>query len=194
MSTSSRRDRTRAAVLDAAWQRLSKPDDPARLEDIAADAGVTRQSVYLHFGSRGGLLVALVTHIDESLGLVAQLEKIRASADPVEALEATLRLAASYEPRIHGVAMALTRLAPSDPDAAAALEDRMGKRREGFVELLRAIDQQGRLAEGWSARQVADILWVASAPSSYEHLVTERGWSLKAYERWLLHLGRSFLV
>jgi len=191
---SSKRERTRQKILEAAWARLAKPNDPARLEDIAADAGVTRQSVYLHFGSRGGLLTALVVHMDEAHDLAAQIAQINACPDPVEALELTLRLSASYEPKIHGVALALTRLAPSDPDAAAALEDRMRLRRAGFTEILRRIDERGKLAPDWTVRQVADVLWEATAPSSFEHLVVERGWSVKTFERWLLHLGRSFLA
>lgn len=191
---SKKRDRTRLAILQAAWDRLAKPNDPARLEDIAADAGVTRQTVYLHFGSRGGLLTALVAHMDELHDLGAQVAEIQAIADPVEALERILGFAASFEPKIHGVAMALTRLAPSDPDAAAALEDRMRLRRAGYAEMLRRIDEAGRLSPAWTARQVADILWEATAPSSFEHLVVERGWSIKTFERWLVHLARSFLV
>jgi len=191
---SKKRDRTRLAILKAAWDRLAKPNDPARLEDIAADAGVTRQSVYLHFGSRGGLLTALVEHMDEVHDLAAQIEQIRTCPDPVQALELVLSLSATYEPKIHGVALALTRLAPSDPDAAAALEDRMRLRRAGLTEILRRLEESGKLDPDWTVRQVADVLWEASLPTSFEHLVVERGWSVKTFERWLLHLGRSFLV
>jgi len=190
---SSKRDRTRTKILQAAWDRLARPNDPARLEDIAADAGVTRQTVYLHFASRSGLLTALVGYMDEVHDLGAQLDAIRACTDPVEALERSLKLTASYEPKIHGVALALTRLAPSDPDAAAALDDRMKLRRAGLVELLGALEDQRKLRAGWTVRQIADVLWEASAPSSYEHLVVERGWSVKTFERWLLHLSHSFL-
>lgn len=191
---SSRRERTRLAILDAAWKRLSIPGDPARLEDVASDAGVSRQSVYLHFGTRGALLVALVQHMDESLGLLARIAEIKRCPDPVLALEKTLSLAAHYQPRIHGVAMALATLALTDADARSAFEDRMDVRRKGYVEVVRALKREGRLARGWSVEHVADALWEASAPSSYHHLVVERGWSVDAFERWLVHVGRSFIV
>jgi AcrR family transcriptional regulator len=191
---SSRSDRTRLAILEAAGKRLSIPGDPARLEDIAGDAGVTRQSVYLHFGTRGALLIALARQGDETLGLTDRIAEIRACPDPVEALSMLLRLIVMHEPRIHGQAMAAARLAPTDPDVAAALEDRMQHRREQLSWVLRAIKRSNLLAPGWSVRQVADLLWEASAPSSYHHLVVERGWSPEAFERWLFHLGRSFLV
>ena len=69
----------------------------------------------------------------------------------------------------------------------------MKLRRSGLVEILGVIEDQGKLGSGWTVRQIADVLWEASAPSSYEHLVVERGWSSKTYERWLLHLAHSFL-
>jgi hypothetical protein len=57
---------------------------------------------------------------------------------------------------------------------------------------LDGLDDAGRLDPAWTARQVSDVLWAASAPVSYELLVVERGWSAKAFERWLIHLARSF--
>ncbi|HUQ05916.1 MAG TPA: TetR/AcrR family transcriptional regulator [Kofleriaceae bacterium] len=191
---SSKRERTRLTILQAAWDRLSKPDDPARLEDIAADADVTRQSVYLHFGSRTGLLIALVDHMDEVLELNKRIAELRALTDPVVAFEQTLRLMATYEPKIHGVAMALFRLAPTDADAAAALDDRMKLRLRGVTDVLRAVEEQGKLSPDWTAKQAAEACWEAGHPASYELLVVERGWSVKTYERWLWHLGRSLLA
>lgn len=193
MSTSSSGGQTRWSILEAAWKRLSRPGDAARLEDIASDAGVTRQSLHLHFGTRGALLVALVQHIDGSLRLPERIAEIRACADPVQALERGLRLTARYEPEIHGAALALARLAPTDPEAAAALEDRMRHRRAGLAATLRAIKRRGLLAPGYTVREVVDILWVAGAPSTFHHLVVERRWPLEKFERRLLDLGRSFI-
>lgn len=191
---SSRRERTRTAILDAAWRRLSIPGDPARLEDIAADAGVTRQSVYLHFGTRAGLLVALVQHMDEVLGLVERIAALGEIEDPLEAFEKNLRLMASYQTRIHGVAMALTRLKDTDPDARAAFDDRMKARHDGLLAGLRVLSRAGLLAQDWTVAKVADVIWQAGAPSSYDLLVIDRGWTPKEFERWLVHLGRSFLT
>lgn len=175
------------------WKRLRRPGDPARLEDVARDAGVTRQAIHLHFRTRGAMLVALVRHMDETLGLHARIEAIEKLSDPVEALVANMKLMAEYEPQIHGVAMALASLAATDAEARAAFEDRMELRRKGLVKLVRAVQRRGRLMSGFSAAQVADVLWEAGAPSSYEHLVVERGWSPRELERWLVHLARTFV-
>lgn len=54
--------RSRAAVLDAAIALLGRQSD-ASIEDIAAAAGVVRQTVYAHFPSRTALLGAVVDHL-----------------------------------------------------------------------------------------------------------------------------------
>jgi AcrR family transcriptional regulator len=54
--------RSRVAVLDAAVAVLGRQAD-ASIEDIAAAAGVVRQTVYAHFPSRASLLDAVVAHL-----------------------------------------------------------------------------------------------------------------------------------
>jgi AcrR family transcriptional regulator len=189
---SSRKQKTRENLLEAAWKRLER-GDPAKLEEVGADVGVSRQAVYLHFGSRGGMLMALVEYIDAKLGLG---DKIRAAQHPDDAiaeLEATLALAADYQPQIQGVAMALVRLSDTDDDVRAALEDRMQLRRRGFESIVKRIAADGRLRPEWSVGEVVDALWEAGAPSSYQHLVVERGWKPARYREWLVWLARSFL-
>src|SRR5262245_6047035 len=139
----SKKEKTRESLLEAAWKRLER-GDPAKLDEVGADVGVSRQAVYLHFGSRGGMLLALVEHIDQKLGLGERIGAALAKEDPVEQLEATLELTATYQPEIHGVAMALVRLSDTDEDVRAALEDRMQHRRRGLEAIIKRIAAEGR--------------------------------------------------
>ncbi len=190
---STRKERTREQLLEAAWKRLER-GDPAKLEDVGADVGVSRQAVYLHFGSRGGMLLALVSYIDKKLGLGARIGAVLATEDPVEQLEGLIGLSADYQPEIHGVAMAAVRLSAADEDVRAALEDRMQARRNGFRAIVDRVAKSGRLKKDFTRAEVVDALWEAGAPTSYEHLVVERGWKPARYRDWLLWLTRSFLV
>ncbi|HEX4837707.1 MAG TPA: TetR/AcrR family transcriptional regulator [Solirubrobacteraceae bacterium] len=67
--------RTREALLDAANEELSKDGwSRASLEAVAAKAGVTKQTVLRHFGSKEGLIEAAIRHISE----IVRRERARA--------------------------------------------------------------------------------------------------------------------
>lgn len=63
---------THTAILDAALDVLARVGiTKLALEEVAATAGVSRQTVYRHFGSRDGLLSAVIVREEEALlGLV----------------------------------------------------------------------------------------------------------------------------
>jgi AcrR family transcriptional regulator len=58
---SARRERTRAALLEAAAGVYARRGlDGATLDEVAAEAGFTKGAVYAHFGSKENLLLALL--------------------------------------------------------------------------------------------------------------------------------------
>jgi AcrR family transcriptional regulator len=70
--------RSRTAVLDAAVDVLGERAD-ASLDQIATAAGVTRQTVYAHFGSRAELIEAVVARMSEET--VAMIDAAELEAD-----------------------------------------------------------------------------------------------------------------
>ena len=68
--------RTRTRILEATWglmeERLGRG---VRMSDIAEAAGVSRQAVYDHFGSRAELMAATVRYGDVLLGLGERLRR-----------------------------------------------------------------------------------------------------------------------
>jgi AcrR family transcriptional regulator len=190
---SSRSERTRKAILDTARRRLATPGDPARLDDIAKDAGVTRQTLHLHFRTRSALLLAAAQETDHVAEVEEQVAAIRACPDPVEALTMLVRFMVAYEPHVHGAAMAALRESAKDPDLHGIWEDRMDDRRKHIKHFIRRLKQEGRLKPGWSVQQITDAVWEISSPTSYEHLVIERRWSVESFERWVLTVARTFI-
>ena len=179
--------------MEAAWKLIAeRRPDSVRLQDIAAAAGVSRQAVYLHFGSRGGVLVALIEYTDEVLGLGALLDEVAAQPTARARLEQTLRVTARYASKIHQLAIGFVR-SSDDDEVREAFETRMTQRRAGLRAHLEELDQQGELDDAWTVEQAVDLLWSVGAPQSYELLVVERGWSIDEYERWLLHSAHSIL-
>jgi AcrR family transcriptional regulator len=60
MTRAEAKERNRRALLDAAFQVVSRDGYRARLEEIAERAEVTTGAIYSLFGSKNGLVVALV--------------------------------------------------------------------------------------------------------------------------------------
>lgn len=73
-------EQSRTRILDAAMSVLSERPH-ARVEEVAAVAGVTRQTVYAHFPSREGLLDAAVERVTaEALAAIDAAELDSGSA------------------------------------------------------------------------------------------------------------------
>ncbi|CAM5327091.1 Putative cyclodipeptide synthase OS=Streptomyces tendae OX=1932 GN=GUR47_14790 PE=4 SV=1 [Streptomyces tendae] len=79
----------RESLLDAASAALARrPWSAVRMVDVAASAGVSRQTLYNEFGSKDGLARALVRR--EADGYLAGVERaLSGSSDPRERLTAT---------------------------------------------------------------------------------------------------------
>lgn len=91
MAEPSRGDRTRAAILAAAARHLAASGlAGTRGAQVAADADVSEATVWFHFGTKAGLLVAVME--DYYDGLVADIAEVVDAADaPRGRLEAFAR-------------------------------------------------------------------------------------------------------
>ncbi|MER7504362.1 helix-turn-helix domain-containing protein [Nonomuraea pusilla] len=62
VSRAEAKERNRQALIEAARHLVARDGHRARLDEIAERAGLTTGAVYSLFGSKNGLLIALVTH------------------------------------------------------------------------------------------------------------------------------------
>ena len=180
MTTTELSAETRAHILDVAWRRVLEHGPAAiSVKDIAAEAGVSRQLVYFHYGNRAGLLTAMARHRDERSGFAAAIAASR-DDDPVAAIERVLRAWCAYLPEILPVARALEAALITGDDGGAAWRDRMGELHAVF----RAAIARLELSPGWTADTAADWVWARLQPSAYAHLVEERGWTHDHFTEW----------
>ncbi|MEC3891045.1 TetR/AcrR family transcriptional regulator [Nocardiopsis sp. LDBS1602] len=90
MTRAETKERNRRALLDAAFRLVSRDGYRARLDEIAESAGLTTGAVYSLFGSKNGLVVALVA--DRLEVDYEEVERaIPAEADLLEAVDAFAR-------------------------------------------------------------------------------------------------------
>jgi AcrR family transcriptional regulator len=179
---------TQERILRAARALLEEHGAAAvRLEDVGKRAGVSRQAVYLHFGSRAGLLVELVHWIDHEGRFPERAARVvRETGGALATLDAYLDLWTTYVPRIQPVAHALLAERATDEAADAAWRDRMDALHGALERLVEALEREGLLAEPWTRREAADWLWALVSVQVFDALA-ERGWSRR---RWADRLRR----
>ena len=147
------------------------------MAEIAEAVGMTRQSIYVHFGSRGGLLMALVRRADERFCIWEHFALAMDIDDPRERLDACLVVWLDFVPKIHPVAKELIRLRATDEDAERAWTDRMADLLKFYRQLIRGLDQEGALAAHWTVPRATDYLWASCSVQAWDLLVHDRGWS-----------------
>ena len=176
MSKITKSDRTKATILDAAWDLISREGSAVGMADIAKAAGITRQAVYTHFGTRAALLVALVRRADERFEIWQDFDQAMTGPDPRTRLEGCLDAWFRFVPKIHPVATDLIASRLTDPDAARAWHDRMDELKAFYGKLAGGLKKDGALAPGWTAKRAADFIWANSSVQCWALLVTECGW------------------
>lgn len=189
-------EETKAAILEAAWRLIAeKGRVDVSQSDIAAAAGVSRQSIFYAFGNRSGLLTAMVRHKDSTSPRLARLLEVSAERrDDPQLLLDVISAWIDYIPDIYPVASLLDAAAVIDPEANAAISDRMvGQVLNGFTARLRGMAKRGQLADGVDPDRAAQAIWEAIHLRAWRSLVIECGWSADEFKASRIDYARGFL-
>jgi len=177
---------TRQTILEAARELLERDQwSGVGLADVARDAGVSRQAIYLHFGSRSALLLALVDWVDEAEGLGDLVARVDEAPTGAAALDELVALNAA-------VVVAHDAARRSDADLEAAWQDRMRHRRALYRRVAIRLEAEGVLA--LPRDEAVDLVWALLGSRVHEDLVVARGWSRKRYEQRMRALLRTALL
>ncbi|MFV0316136.1 MAG: TetR/AcrR family transcriptional regulator [Microthrixaceae bacterium] len=185
---------TRTRLLEAAWALVAEQGSRFKLADVAARASVSRQALYLHFGDRAGLLVALVNHMDASLDLGESLARVHAAPSGAALIEAAMRLNTTFWAQVLPVAQVLEAFQHDDPALGAAWRDRMQFRQATFRAMVETLAERGELAEDWTINGAAATLYAVAHFDTWRELVTELGWSDDRYVESMTRLLRRALL
>ena len=183
---------TRDAILTAAWQLIAAQGrTDVSQSDIAKSAGVSRQTVFYAFGNRAGLLTAMAAHHDDHSPLLARLNDISRNAPPtVEGLTDFLSAWLDYLPEVFPVASLLDAAALTDPDAKAAIENRMvGRLLAGLTARMTAMAKAGTLVQGRDPARTAEAIWELIHVPAWRLLVVDRGWTAEEFRQSRLALA-----
>ncbi|HEX2145446.1 MAG TPA: TetR/AcrR family transcriptional regulator, partial [Glycomyces sp.] len=147
-------DRSAAAVLDAAVEVLGRQPD-AKIEQVAAAAGVTRQTVYAHYPSRPLLIAAVVDRITAEAVAALEIADLDNAAEAlIDWLDLTWRLYDRYPLLGHPSATAVDRTA-SD------------RQHVGVAALLERLIRHGQAAGAFD--QAYSPAWLVAATIALGH-------------------------
>jgi AcrR family transcriptional regulator len=172
---------TRRRILDAAWALLDERGTGIRVADVAARAGVSRQAVYLHFGDRTSLFVALGDYIDVSFGRDNLRAHVFGAPTGVESLRRWVHTMSWYTAKIDSVSRVLELAAEADVALAAVWKDRMTGRRSHVHRIAERIAAEGQLAKGWTVEAAADLIFTVTLPGPWRVLTSVLSWSQEQY-------------
>lgn len=182
-------------ILDAALALITrKGEATVTMAQIAKAARVSRQAVYLHFADRAALMVALTRHLDERLGLAADVRQMLAAPSGAAMLEAGVAIQVRRNPSVWAVARALDAVRRTDTAAERAWQDRLHARLEGCRAIVARLKAEGSLRPGLDASTAVDLLWTITSLRMWEDLVLARGWSPQQYQQQITRLLRETLT
>jgi AcrR family transcriptional regulator len=163
--------RGRIVEMTIELMRSEKDVTAISLDAVAKKAGVTRLTVYNQFGSRRGLLEAVLDRLAHDAGFDT-IASIMALGDPREALEQLVDLmcrAWSFDAsmaRLHAAAHI-------DPEFAELVERRVERRRAVLNTLVKRMPDSSRLTDA-QRQELVDLLFVATSYPAYELLSAKR--------------------
>lgn len=183
--------RTRRAILDAAAELFVEPGYAgARMVDVAAVAGVAVPTITAHFGSKKGLLSAVldvsIAGDDDPVPMSG-----RSFVDDINALPAAREKLGRYADelwltmdRVAGVLLALERAAAVDADAAAILAKNSTERLAAMTMFAAGLVATGEVRRDLSRDDVVSMLVLAMDVRNYDWLVRRRGFGVADFRRW----------
>jgi AcrR family transcriptional regulator len=183
------------AILAAArtlLERLSPTE--VSLEAVARQAGFSRQAIYRHFGSRAGLLTALLADIDEQEGARGQVAHVLAAPSGPACVERLVAWWTDYVPRFVGTARGVLAEKAGDTDLRVAWDDRMRALHEVCAAVVERCRDDRELTAGLTPEHATDALWALLSVPLWIQLREDAGWSAARYRKHITALALARLI
>jgi len=182
--------RNRQAILDAAQRQFLEGGYAATtIAAVAAEAGVSVETIYKAFGGKPGLVRAIYDRGlvgREPVPAYQRADELRErETDPRTIMRNWGRIAGEVHSMVSPIERLVRAAAASDPEMAALLQAHHDRREARARHHARFLRERGYLRQGVTLGQATDILWTCTSDELYDLLVTQRGWSLPRFARFL---------
>ncbi len=185
---------TRLSIVEATRTLLAETGYPEiSLDDIAGRAGVSRQTIYVQFGSKSGVLQAVGEHIEQA-ALEGLIPTLLQASNPIDALRSGLERVAQFYEHDAQVLRNLHAQTVYDASYATVWRNKQLEIWRNTRRLVEWLDLDGCLTAAWSVDEATDWLWAASSFESYHQLVSERGWTAEQFVQRIMQLVEKTLL
>ena len=185
--------RTQRRIVDAAYRLLLERGYAATtMAGVAAEAGVSAQTVYKAFGTKAALVKRVydvtLAGDDEPVPLAARAD-VRAAyeeRDPRKVLAWYADLGRTLLERLAPLlTVVLAGARTGEPELLELLETVNGERLQGTLMAARRLAELGALREGLGVEEARDLIWTLNSLEVWNLLVIQRGWTPQAYSSWV---------
>jgi AcrR family transcriptional regulator len=183
---------TRRRIIDCARELFVQHGYAATtLDQIAAQAGVSVQTVYFHFGNKRTVLKEIVDVLsvgdDEPIPMLDRswVRQVREEPDGRRALATWLENGRAIFVRIAPIMKIVRDAAGADPEMAEQWDTNQRQRFIAHHALTEQLADKQALRPGLSVNEAADIIFSLVSPEVYQLLTAERGWTPAQWQRWI---------
>jgi AcrR family transcriptional regulator len=184
---------TQRRIVEAAYRLLLAHGYAATtMAGVAAEAGVSAQTVYKAFGTKAALVkrvydVTLVGD-DEPVPLAEREDVLAAyeGLDPRALLAWYADLGRTLLDRLGPLlTVILAGARAGEEELAEFLATVNGERLRGTAMAAHRLDELGALRPGMSVEEARDLIWTLNSLEVWDLLVNQRGWTPEAYSAWV---------
>ncbi|MFR9803896.1 TetR/AcrR family transcriptional regulator [Pseudonocardia sp. RS010] len=189
--------RTRGLVLDAAAACFGRRGYAATtMKEIAAEAGVSPQTVFAQGGKAALLLAAVdrsLTGDDEEVPLRAReaVQHLIRAQDKAEKLALLREVTRATVPRVLPM-LRVFRDAAGDPEIATAWAEYERRRYEDMHALVASFAPL--LRDGLTVDEATDVYWSVFTTETMDTFLRGRGWSIERYADWSVDAADRLLA
>jgi AcrR family transcriptional regulator len=188
-------EQTRLDILRSARTRFSTLGYAATsLKDIAADAGVSVQTLYDSVGSKPQLVRALNDLIDQEAGIGEIAATMMASADPIVLAHGPARVTRRLIERCGDLIRAVNAGAEVEPDLQPLAEEGGRRHREGAAAVAGRLQAMGALRPGLDVPAAATTIAAVTDFRMALILCDDNQMTLDQMEEWMAASLRSLLL
>jgi AcrR family transcriptional regulator len=193
---------TRRHILEAARKLfMERGYAGATAEAIAAEAGVSAQTIYAIFKNKKKILVSLM-NVSPATGVedhtpMSERSNVQAVAqerDQRRQLQMFADVVANNLNQVAAVFEVMTEAAKVEPDFKRVVEKLDKQRLEHMTDAVRKIAANGPFRQDIDETYARDTIWTLTSGEVFLLLTRDRGWSKEQYADWLADtLIKTFL-